>query len=112
MNDFTNLPGVFVETPNSEETSKKRIKNRSSGGFFERLRYLPPERWIDIVSCLTILAGLIAVFCCWDTVIAFLFYKIMFPLLKILSKIVAVAAGLLCLGGVASARLRRRRWYY
>lgn len=111
---FDNLPGAFGnDIPNESNNSQISNGNRLNLNFAEKLRHLSLENWVDIVCC-TIIGGiLIAVFCNWEFVMNTLFVSFLFPIIKIFAKILGVAAGVFCVGGVISARLhRRRRWYW
>lgn len=111
---FDNLPGVFGnDTPRENNNSQISDCNRHNSSFAEKIRNLSPENWVDIVCC-TIIGGiLIAVFCNWELIISTLFMSFLFPIIKIFAKILGVVAGVLCVGGVITARLyRRRRWYW
>lgn len=111
---FDNLPGAFGnDIPHESNNSQMSDHNRQNSSFAEKIRHLSPENWVDIVCC-TIIGGiLIAVFCNWELVMNTLFISFLFPIIKIFAKILGVAAGVLCVGGVITARLyRRRRWYW
>lgn len=111
--NFDNLPGAFGNnTPRENSNSQISGSNRRSLNLAEKIRHLSLENWIDIVCC-TIIGGiLIAVFCNWEFVMNTLFMSFLFPIIKVLAKILGIAAGVLCVGGVMSARVcRRRRWY-
>lgn len=112
--DFDNLPGAFGnETPQRNNNNQTYNSNRQNSNFTEKIKHLSPENWVDIVCCTIIGGVLIAVFCNWELVINALFMSFIFPIIKIFAKILGVAAGVLCVGGVISARLyRRRRWYW
>lgn len=111
--DFDNLPGAFGnDTPYESNNGQMSDRNRQDSSFAEKLRYLSPENWVDIVCC-TIIGGiLISVFCNWELVMNTLFMSFLFPIIKVFSKILGVAAGVLCVGGVITARLHRRRRGY
>lgn len=112
--DFDNLPGAFGnDTPQGNNNSQVSYSNRRNLNFTEKLRHLSPENWVDIVCC-TIIGGIfIAVFCNWEFVMNTLFMSFLFPIIKVFAKILGVAAGVFCVGGVIIARLhRRRRWYW
>lgn len=111
---FDNLPGAFGnDIPHESNNSQMSDRNRQNSSFAEKIRNLSPENWADIVCC-TIIGGiLIVVFCNWEFVMNTLFMSFLFPIIKIFAKILGVAAGVLCVGGVISTRLhRRRRWYW
>ncbi|WP_294823334.1 hypothetical protein [uncultured Eubacterium sp.] len=111
---FDNLPGAFGnDIPHESNSSQMSDRNRQNSSFAEKIRNLSPENWADIVCC-TIIGGiLIVVFCNWEFVMNTLFMSFLFPIIKIFAKILGVAAGVLCVGGVISTRLhRRRRWYW
>lgn len=111
---FDNLPGAFGnDIPHESNSSQMSDRNRQNSSFAEKIRNLSPENWADIVCC-TIIGGiLIVMFCNWEFVMNTLFMSFLFPIIKIFAKILGVAAGVLCVGGVISTRLhRRRRWYW
>lgn len=111
-NDFTNLPGVF-ETPNYVNPTQQLKGNNNSRRFIERLKNTSPQTWVDIVCCSIIGLSLIIVVCNWQVIMDWLFYQMMFPLLKVLAKILTILAGVLGIGSVIRARLyRHRRWHY
>ena len=111
---FDNLPGAFGnDIPHESNNSQMSDCNRQNSSFAEKIRCLSLENWVDIICC-TIIGGiLIAVFCNWELVMNTLFMSFLFPIIKILAKILGIVAGVLCVGGVITARLRRRRrWYW
>lgn len=112
--NFDDLPGAFGNDATQKSSSNQMPNgNRQSLSISERIRNLSPENWVDIVCC-TIIGGiLIAVFCNWEFVMNTLFMSFLFPIIKVLAKILGVATGVLCVGGVLSARAcRHRRWYW
>lgn len=112
--DFDNLPGSFGnDTPQENNNSQLSNSNRRNLNLADKIRNLSPENWVDIV-CSTIIGGiLIVVFCNWEFVMSTLFMSFLFPIIKVLAKILGIAAGVLCVGGVISKRVcRRRRWYW
>lgn len=111
---FDNLPGTFgKDTPLENNTSQATNRNRRHLNVAEKIRQLSPENWIDIVCCTIIGSILIAVFCNWEFVMHALFMSFLFPIIKVLAKILGIAAGVLGVGSYIAARLqRRRRWYW
>ncbi len=112
--NFDNLTGSFGnDTHQDNNKNQKYNSNRRSLNLSEKLKHLSPGNWADIVCC-TIIGGiLIAVFCNWEFVMYTLFMSFLFPIIKVLAKILGIAAGVLCVGGVISARAyRHRRWYW
>lgn len=112
--NFDNLSGSYGnDIPQENNNSQISNSNRRNLNLSEKLNHLSPENWVDIVCC-TIIGGiLIAVFCNWEFVMHNLFMSFLFPIIKVLAKILGIAAGILCVGGVITARLhRRRRWYW
>ncbi len=112
--DFDNLPGAFGnDTPQENNISQTPNSNRRNFNLFEKIKCLSPENWVDIVCCTIIGSILIATFCNWEFVMNTLFMSFLFPIIKIFAKILGVVAGVLCVGGVISARLHRyKRWYW
>lgn len=112
--DFNNLPGEFGNDI-SQENNNSQISNsnRRSLNLAEKIKHLSPENWVDIVCCTIIGSIFIAVFCNWELVMNTLFMSFLFPKIKVFAKIVGIATGVLCVGGVISARAcRHRRWYW
>lgn len=112
--NFDDLPGSFGnDTPQKNNSIRISDSNRRRLNLIEKIRNLSPENWVDIVCCTIISGILIAVFCNWEFVMNTLFMSFLFPIIKVLAKILGVAAGVLCVGGVISARAyRHRRWYW
>jgi len=112
--DFDNLPGSFGnDTLQENNNSQLSNRNRRNLNFAEKIKNLSPEKRADIVFCTIIGCILIVVFCNWELVMHTLFMSFLFPIIKVLAKILGIAAGVLCVGGVISARAyRRRRWYW
>lgn len=111
--DYDNLLGAFGTDIPTEDDNHISDSNRRNFNITKKLRNLSPENWVDIVCC-TIIGGiLIAVFCNWELVMSTLFMSFLFPIIKALAKILGIAAGVLCVGGLITARIdRRRRWYW
>lgn len=112
--DFDNLSGAFGNnTPQENNGNQISNSNRRSLNLAEKIRHLSPENWVDIVCCAIIGGILIAVFCNWEFVMNTLFMSFLFPIIKVFAKILGIATGVLCVGGVISARAcRHRRWYW
>ncbi len=111
--NFDNLPGAFGNDIPTEDNGQASVNDGRGHNITEKLRNLSPENWVDIVCCTIIGAILIAVFCNWELVMSTFFMSILFPVIKVLAKILGIVAGVLCAGGLVTARIgRRRRWYW
>ncbi|MCH5314745.1 MAG: hypothetical protein J1E81_02435 [Eubacterium sp.] len=111
--DFDNLSGSFEADVSQVNNNRRRNRHRLISQSKDKLKGLSAENWVDIVCCTIIAVVLIVVFCNWESVMSTLFTSFLFPIIKVLSKIIAVAAVVLCIGGVIGAKIRRRRrWHY
>ena len=95
---------------NRRNNSKERThRHKLNPG---RLSELSPERWVDII-CLTLIGiFLIVVACTWATFSETLFANILFPVIYIGSRIVALVAAIGTGIGLLFARFRRRRYWW
>ncbi|MGN0534272.1 MAG: hypothetical protein ACI4IK_07910 [Eubacterium sp.] len=113
--DFDNLTGAFGSDEPMENNFKHPSgKLKKSGGLtniINRFKGITAENRVDIVCCSLIASALIAALCNWNAVMDGLFVLI-FPVIKVLAKTLAAIIGVLCVGGIVSAGIRRRRRYY
>lgn len=112
--NFDNLSGSFgADASQVNNHNSRGNKPKAISRFTDKIKHLSAENWVDIICCTIIAATLIIVFCNWEWFMNALFVSFLFPVIKILAKAIAVVAGVLCVGGVISARFRHhRRWYY
>lgn len=75
------------------------------------LSEISPERWVDIICLTLIVVFLIAVACTWTAFSEALFAYILFPIIYIGSRIVALVAAIGAGIGLLRAGFRRRRYW-
>lgn len=114
---YDNIPGAFGSNQNRKQNDPTAgTPNRSNGrrgihrGNFE-LRSISPERWVDIICISFIAVFLIVVICTWSSFSEALFENILFPVIYIGSKIVALITAIGAGIGVLYAKFRRRRYW-
>lgn len=100
------LPTITTKTkktPSSKTTFSDLIKN---------IGPLTPERWIDIICCSLIGIFLIVTACTWRRFMDFIFYNLLFPIIYVGGKIVAIIIVVAVIIGFISFSIRRRRRYW
>lgn len=90
------------ESPRSED----RLRN-----FRERAGALSPERWVDVICGSLFLVFAVVLACTWSGFMDGLFYNVLFPVIFVGSKILAVVAIVAVAVGLISFKFRRRRYY-
>lgn len=113
-----NTPGSFGSNRNRKNITNNdnRIRNIERNHNAESRLNVPanitPERWVDIICGSVIGIFLIAVLCTWSSFSELLFQNILFPVIYVGSKILAlisvVGAGI----GALCLKFRRRRRYW
>ncbi len=110
---YDNIPGSFGSN-NAAESNRAGRSSSNGHNILSNVnfRLISPERWVDIVCCSLLAVFLITVICVWPSFSEALFENILFPIVYVGSKIVALitAVG----AGIAAlfARLRRRRYWW
>lgn len=92
---------------NSRKNHSQRTPRQVNPG---KLSELSPERWVDIICLSLIGIFLIVVACIWSTFSEALFTHILFPIIYIGSRIVALVAAIGTGIGLLCAGLKRRRY--
>lgn len=109
---YDNIPGSFGSN-NTAEINRANTNNSSRRNIFSNInfRLISPERWVDIVCCSLIAVFLITVICIWPSFSEALFENILFPIIYVGSKIVALIAAIGAGTAALFARFRRRRYW-
>lgn len=95
------------DTRRSNTTEKGRLHKINLG----RIAELSPERWVDIICLSLIGIFIVAVACNWSAFSEALFTHILFPIIYVGAKIVAVITVIGAVFGVICSRFRRRRYW-
>ena len=113
-----NMSGSFGSNRNRQNIqqnnySPNRQRNRIRS-ITDRIDFnsISPERWVDIICISFIVLFLIIVICSWPAFSAVLFAKVLFPIINVGSKIVALVTAIGTGIGILYAKIRRRRYWW
>ena len=103
-NNNRNLPNI-PSFDNDGTDRRMQLRNLR-----EHMRTLSPERWVDIVcgSILVVLGVVIA--CTWTGFMDGLFFNVLFPVIYVGGKILAIVVVIAVILWLISLRFRRRYW--
>lgn len=110
--DFNNLQGTFDAQDPHTGSAQRHVNPSHADRWRQMLKQWTPERIVDIVGLMIIAISLILIIANYQTVLDGLFFSFLFPLIKVLTRILAVAAGVLGIGGVTYLFVRRHRRRY
>lgn len=103
----------IVTEPESRQRRRRRKTRRRS--FFSTLRYdagrIAPEHWVDIVCCSLLIIFGIIIACNWSAFIDGLFYKVLFPVIYVGSRIFVIVLIIAIIAGLVALSFRRRRYW-
>lgn len=102
---------------NTEPDNIREHREYRSGGstFLSNSRYrvavITPEHWVDIVFCSLFLIFGIIIACTWSSFMDGLFFNVLFPVICVGGKILAIVLIIVIVVGLISLRFRRRRYW-
>lgn len=114
---YDNIPGAFGSNQNREQNYPiDDVFNRSNNqrNITQKnfdFRSITLERWVDIICISIITVFLIVVICTWSSFSEAMFENILFPIIYVGSKIVAVVTAIGAGIGILCAKFRRRRYW-
>lgn len=115
---YDNIPGAFGSNQNREHnypiddiSNRNNVRRGVAQSNFD-FRSITPERWVDIICASFIIVFLIVVICTWSSFSDALFENILFPVIYIGSKIVAIVTAIGTGIGILCAKFRRRRYWW
>ena len=103
---------ITTEPYNVREHGERRSGIRS---FLSDMRYraaaISPEHWVDIVFCSLFFIFGIIIACTWSAFLDGLFFNVLFPVICVGGKILAVVLITVIVVGFIAFRFRRRRYW-
>lgn len=106
--------GVSHKPSRVKKGIKEERVHRNKGSAMDFLQRISPENWVDIICCTLILIFVIVVACNWQVFSDWLFHTILFPVISIGSKLLALVASIAAAVGAIGLwfRRKRRRWWW